>query len=151
MKKILAIILLSISWLISISYGLWNALSTDLPYQAEWIKDSSKWVSETIKPLITDEWWFFYKTIKTFYWWNIWSKWAWFVYVQQLLNYILWLLWFIALVMLIYQFYLIFFDKEEEWIKAAQKAIKNIFIALVFIWLSWFIITSIFYVLSRFK
>lgn len=150
MKKYIALLTTQVISFMSFAHGIWNELSTKFQYWDE-LNNPKQDVWQVIKPLITDEWGFFFRMIKIFYWWNVASKWAWFAYIQQLLNYILWLLWFIAVVILIYQFYRIFFDKEEEWIKAAQKAVKNVFIALAFIWLSRFIITFIFYVLSRFK
>lgn len=76
-------------------------------------------------------------------------KWAAFAYIQNILNRALWLIWFVALIILIYYFYSILFSKDDEWVKNAKKVVGNIAIAIAFIWLSWLIISLIFYVISK--
>jgi len=66
-------------------------------------------------------------------------------YVKFIVNLWLGLLSFVTLVMLIYTFYMIFFSKRDEAIKKAIWNLKWIFVALAIMWLSWLIVSFIFW------
>ena len=66
-------------------------------------------------------------------------------YVRGILNIALWLLSMIALIMTIYTFYMMFFTENEAWTKKAKQNLIGIFIALAIIWLSWLIVSFIFW------
>jgi len=72
-------------------------------------------------------------------------------YIKIVVNYFLWILAFIALVVLIYGFYSILFDwkKSEESLQIWRKYVKASIISIVWIWLSWLIVSFIFYVVSK--
>lgn len=70
------------------------------------------------------------------------------VYIQYIINMLLWLAAFIALVILIYGFYLMFFSKQEEWFEKAKKIIIWVTVALFIMWLSWVIVSFLFYLYS---
>ena len=67
------------------------------------------------------------------------------IYVRGILNIALSLLSMIALVMTIYTFYMMFFTDNEAWAKQAKGNLVGIFIALAIIWLSWLIVSFIFW------
>ncbi len=70
------------------------------------------------------------------------------VYIQYIVNMLLWLAAFIALIILIYGFYLMFFSKQEEWFEKAKKIIIWVTVALFIMWLSWVIVSFLFYLYS---
>lgn len=70
------------------------------------------------------------------------------VYIQYIINMLLWLAAFIALIILIYGFYLMFFSKQEEWFEKAKKIIIWVTVALFIMWLSWIIVSFLFYLYS---
>lgn len=70
------------------------------------------------------------------------------VYIQYIINMLLWIAAFIALIILIYGFYLMFFSKQEEWFDKAKKIIIWVTVALFIMWLSWIIVSFLFYLYS---
>jgi len=60
-------------------------------------------------------------------------------FVSNFINFLLAIVWLIALGMLIYSFYRIFRSDGEEAFKDARTSIWKIFLALLVIWLAWFI------------
>lgn len=68
-------------------------------------------------------------------------------HIKRILNYILWFLGLIALVYFLYFGVVILTSTEEETHKEALKSIKNAAIAIGGIWLSWFIVTFLYYVI----
>jgi drug/metabolite transporter (DMT)-like permease len=66
-------------------------------------------------------------------------------YIQYIINMLLWVAAFIALIILIYGFYLMFFSKQEEWFEKAKKIIIWVTVALFIMWLSWVIVSFLFY------
>jgi len=66
-------------------------------------------------------------------------------YIKRIINIALWLVWFISLILTLYAFYLMFFSKQEEWFEKAKKILKWVIIAIVIMWLSYFITSMIFY------
>ena len=66
-------------------------------------------------------------------------------YVKAILNVALWLLSMVALIMTIYTFYLMFFTENDAGIKKAKWNLVGIFIALAIVWLSWLIVSFIFW------
>lgn len=71
-------------------------------------------------------------------------------YIKMVLNMILWLVSLISLVLIIYAFYLILFVKQEEWVAKARKIIIGVFIALFIMWMSWLIVSFIFWFLKNY-
>lgn len=69
-----------------------------------------------------------------------------FGYIQYVFNIALSIVGFIALLVLIYYFYMILFSKDLEWTATAKKALKWVFIALLVMWFSRLIITSMFWI-----
>lgn len=65
-------------------------------------------------------------------------------YIKWLLNILLGLVSFLSLVMIIFAFYLIFFSKGEEGVAKAKKILIGVGIALLIMWLSWFIASFFF-------
>jgi len=65
-------------------------------------------------------------------------------YLRAIINIALWLLSLVALIMTIYTFYMIFFSKDDAWVKKAKENLTWIFIALAIVWLAWIIISFIF-------
>ncbi len=57
-------------------------------------------------------------------------------YVTMIMNMLLWLTSFVSLILVIYAFYLMFFQKQEEWFAKAKKVLMGVAIALVIMWLS---------------
>lgn len=70
-------------------------------------------------------------------------------YIKNLINIALSLIGFVALVLLIYGFYLMFFSQQEEWFTKAKKIFRWVIIALVIMWLSFFIVNFIFYLYNN--
>lgn len=71
-------------------------------------------------------------------------------YIKSVINYFLLLVWFVALIVVIYWFYLMLFSSEHD--DAYGKAKKYIFnwtIALIIMWVSWFIVSFIIYIVER--
>ncbi len=60
-------------------------------------------------------------------------------FVSNLINFFLAIAWLVALAMLVYAFYKIFWSDGEEAFKEARGTIWKIFLALLVIWLAWFI------------
>jgi uncharacterized membrane protein len=69
-------------------------------------------------------------------------------YIQYIINMLLWLAAFIALIILLYGFYLMFFSTQEEWFDKAKKIIIWVIVALFIMWLSWVIVSFLFYLYS---
>ena len=65
-------------------------------------------------------------------------------YVRVVMNYFLGLATFVALIMLVYGFYMMFFSGQEEGLKKAKGILKGVFIALVILGLSRFIVSYLF-------
>ncbi len=71
-------------------------------------------------------------------------------YIQTVINYFLAIVAFVALVVIIYWFYMMFFSKEqEEWFNKAKKFVINWAIALLVMWISWFVVSFIFYLVGQ--
>lgn len=66
-------------------------------------------------------------------------------YIQMLINMALGLVSFISLILIIFAFYLILFDKGEDGVKKAKAVIKWVAIAIVLMWLSWLIVSFLFW------
>lgn len=69
-------------------------------------------------------------------------------YIKMIMNMALWLTSFISLVLIIYAFYLMFFQKQEEWFAKAKKILAWVAIALLVMWLSWIIVSFFFEIYS---
>ena len=67
-------------------------------------------------------------------------------YIKMIVNMLLSFVSLIALVMLIYAFYMMFFSKHESGMTKAKQMLKGIAIALAIMWLSWFIVSFIFWI-----
>jgi len=80
-------------------------------------------------------------------WWVYaqWDKTLAIDYIKMIINIALWLVGFIALILSLYAFYLMFFSKQEEWFEKAKKILKWVIIAIVIMWVSYFIVSMIFY------
>lgn len=77
---------------------------------------------------------------------NWWGKSKAIYYAKMIINMALSLVSLIALVMLIYAFYMMFFSKHESGMTKAKQMLKWIALAIVIMWLSWFIISFIFWI-----
>ena len=66
-------------------------------------------------------------------------------YIKMIINMALGLVAFISLALLIFAFYLMFFKEHEEGRTQAKKIIKGVLIAIVAMWVSFFIVSFIFY------
>ncbi len=69
-------------------------------------------------------------------------------YITMIMNMALWLTSFISLILIIFAFYLMFFQKQEEWFAKAKKILTWVAIALVVMWLSWVIVSFFFEIYS---
>ncbi len=70
-------------------------------------------------------------------------------YIQTVINYFLVIVWFVALIVVIYWFYWMLFSGEhEEWFNKAKKYVLNWWIAILVMWISWFIVSFIFYIIQ---
>lgn len=69
-------------------------------------------------------------------------------YAKMIVNMLLSLVSLIALAMLIFAFYLMFFSRHESGMTKAKQMLKGIGIALAIMWLSWFIVSFIFWIQS---
>ena len=69
-------------------------------------------------------------------------------YITMIMNMALWLTSFISLILIIFAFYLMFFQKQEEWFAKAKKILIWVAIALVVMWLSWVIVSFFFEIYS---
>jgi len=67
-------------------------------------------------------------------------------YAKMIVNLLLSFVSLIALVMLIYAFYLMFFSTQESGMTKAKQMLKWIAIAITIMWLSWFIVSFIFWI-----
>lgn len=67
-------------------------------------------------------------------------------YIKMIINMLLSFVSLIALIMLIYAFYLMFFSKHESGMTKAKQMLKGIAIAITIMWLSWFIVSFIFWI-----
>ncbi len=67
-------------------------------------------------------------------------------YAKMIVNLLLSFVSLISLIMLIYGFYMMFFSREESWVTKAKQIIKWVAIALFIMWLSWFIVSFIFWI-----
>ena len=76
------------------------------------------------------------------------KSWSAMEYIRSIINIAISLVWFIALCMMIYGFLMIFFSKEEEWLKTAKSIVKWSVTAIILIWLSWTIVSLLFWGVS---
>lgn len=67
-------------------------------------------------------------------------------YAKMIINMLLSLVSLIALVMLIFAFYMMFFSKHESGMTKAKQMMKGIALAITIMWLSWFIVSFIFWI-----
>lgn len=76
------------------------------------------------------------------------DEWAFktFKYIKNIVNYSLWFLWILALIYLMYHWFIIVTTNEENKHQDAMKSIKTASIAIAWIWISWFIVSFIYYV-----
>lgn len=65
-------------------------------------------------------------------------------YVTMILNMVLWLTSFVSLILILFAFYLMFFQKGEEWFAKAKKILIGVAIALVVMALSRLIVSFFF-------
>ena len=146
MKKILLLIVFTISSLFTFTYWQWAipapwSSSSDFPY-SEWneesIKDSlnhSKFGEIANDFADTNE--IQTKQSPIAYW------------ISKIINYFLALLSFIAVIVLIYWFSLVFANKTDEWVKKWYKYVKFATIAIIIIWISWLISSWFFYIYNE--
>ena len=135
MKKILAIFMAAVTWISVFASSVWTV-------SAAWsqIAQSREWVTSNTAV----QWWV------NVAWWTDTGKWDSIIdVIKNVINYALWFLWLIALVMLLVWWFKIvtaWWDEgaHEEWVKV----LKNAAIGIAFIWISWFLVTFIFYVFS---
>ncbi len=118
------------------------------PYD-NWPTNSDKEVWSILKNAISWQDSIWTKLTKSFLWDGLASKaWNAMEYIRLIINIALWLIWFIALIMIIYWFFMIFFSEEEAGIKNARAIVKWSFIAIILIWLSWTIVSVMFWLIS---
>ncbi len=67
-------------------------------------------------------------------------------YIKMVVNIMLGLVGFIALILVIYAFYLMFFSEQEEGLTKAKKILKGVWIAITIMFLSYFIVSFIYFV-----
>ena len=67
-------------------------------------------------------------------------------YIKWIVNMMLWLTAFISLILVIFAFYLIFFSKGDAGESKAKQILKWVALALVVMWLSWFIVSLFFWI-----
>lgn len=67
-------------------------------------------------------------------------------YAKMIVNLLLSFVSLIALVMLIFAFYLMFFSTQESGMTKAKQMLKWIALAISIMWLSWFIVSFIFWI-----
>ena len=67
-------------------------------------------------------------------------------YAKMIVNMLLSLVSLIALIMLIVAFYMMFFSKHESGMTKAKQMMKWIALAITIMWLSWFIVSFIFWI-----
>lgn len=125
-----------------------NAVATPFPYEnssSVWDKDPALLLKTNIvgsNSLRSN-------IMKTFFGdWLVNKSWNAMEYIKNLINIALSLVWFIALCMIIYGFFMIFFSKEEEWLKMAKSIVKWSVTAIILIWLSWTIVSLMFWWVS---
>lgn len=66
-------------------------------------------------------------------------------YIKTIVNTLLWFVSLVAMILMIYAFYMIFFRKDDAGITTAIQMIKWIVIALAVIWLSWIIVSFLYW------
>ncbi len=66
-------------------------------------------------------------------------------YIKKIINIVLSLVWFISLLLTIYAFYLMLFSKQDDWLSKAKKILKWVWLAILILWISYFITSFIFY------
>ncbi len=74
-------------------------------------------------------------------WFQFWNENPVLLFVNNLINFALVVVGLIAMVALLYGFYSMFFGKAEEAYEEAKKIVLNATIALVVIWLAWFLVS----------
>ena len=79
------------------------------------------------------------------------ENWSAVSYIQEVVNYFLSILAFVALVVLIYGFYLLLFSWQwfDEWYRKAKKYIFVSGFSIIVIWVSWLIVSWLFYIVSK--
>jgi len=82
--------------------------------------------------------------------WTTWENSKAIYYAKMIINLLLSLVSIIALIMLIYAFYLMFFSKQESGMTKAKQILKWVAIAITIMWLSWFIVSFIFWIQAWF-
>lgn len=151
LKKILLCSLVS-RWMFAI---ITNANSTKFPYEdwVSWDKSSLQtdyW--EMMKNnVVTEEHSLLNRILDVFNLWPDENSWRYngvqkaLYYARYLLNYALSFVAFIALCLLIYSFYCVILWDEKK-IDTAKSYIKGIAIAIIVMWLSWIIVSFLFWI-----
>ena len=67
-------------------------------------------------------------------------------YIKWIVNMLLSLTAFVSLIMVIFAFYMIFFSKEDSGVTKAKQVLKWVALALIVMWLSWFIVSIFFWI-----
>ncbi len=117
--------------------AIWSEDITQNPLR-QWshlpVDDSriNKWIISAEDPITNYDSWAF-KTLK---------------FIKNLLNYFLGFLGFITLIYLLYHWFLVVTSSDENKHSEALKALKNWAIAIWWIWLSWIIVSAIFYLVN---
>lgn len=70
--------------------------------------------------------------------------------IQRVINYVLWFLAMISLILIIYNWFVLLLSPKDENTKKAKEIIVKIIRAIWGIWISWIIISSIFWVIAKF-
>ena len=111
---------------------IWNIIQTDVVYN-----DDSALNKLLDLFQLSDQWRYDSWTSKAIY------------YAKMIINMLLSLVSLIALVMLIAAFYMMFFSKQESGMTKAKQMLKWIALAITIMWLSWFIVSFIFWIQSE--
>lgn len=140
------IIFISIIYMSILSFV--SAAPTPFPYD-NWWSTSSKDPSSILKSTVAGSNSIWSQIMKAFFGDGLVNKsWNAMEYIRSLINIAISLVWFIALSMMIYGFFMIFFSKEEEWLKIAKSIVKWSVTAIILIWLSWTIVSLMFWWVS---
>lgn len=141
-----AIIFISIIYMSILSFV--SAAPTPFPYD-NWWSTSDKDPSSILKSTVAGSNSIWSQIMKAFFGDGLVNKsWSAMEYIRNIINIAISLVWFIALCMMIYGFLMIFFSKEEEWLKTAKSIVKWSVMAIVMIWLSWTIVSLLFWGVS---
>jgi len=89
--------------------------------------------------------------IWSFNWWWVYTQW-WTLYIKTVINYALSFLAFIALLIIIYWFFRMFFSwNHQESFDKAKKIIFTAIFALIIIWISWIVISWMFWLFFQIR